>query len=122
MTISLRDGEYGYTSFNDKEVFVYLNNDNFVDWLDMNWDYISQAVEDFGYNDAWCCGGAFEVELDILQIYQNAPYDLEVKYREMHPEVKEESFVLDLQNASRCLKIRSRINFLDLFFLFIWIT
>ena len=94
MTISLRDGEYGYTSFNDKEVSVYLNNDNFVDWLDMNWDYISQAVEDFCYNDAWCCGGAFEVELDILQIYQNAPYDLEVKYREMHPEVKEESFVL----------------------------
>ena len=76
MTISLRENEYGYTSFNDKEVSVYLNNDNFVDWLDMNWEYISQAVEDFCHNDAWCCGGAFEVELDILQIYQNAPYDL----------------------------------------------
>ena len=89
MTISLRNGEYGYTSFNDNEVSVYLDDDKFVDWLDMNWEYISQAVEDFCYNDAWCCGGVFEVELDILQIYQN---------------------------ASRCLKIRSRINFLDLFF------
>ena len=94
MTISLRDGEYGYTSFNDKEVSVYLDDDKFVDWLGMNWEYISQAVENFCYNDAWCCGGVFEVELDILQIYKNAPYDLEAKYRETHPEVKEESIVL----------------------------
>ena len=59
-----------------------LDNEKIISWLSMNEKFIEKFIESYIRDYGWAFGGAFEMHLDIKQLYREHPYNLEEKYGE----------------------------------------
>ena len=59
-----------------------LDNEKIISWFSMNEKFIEKFIESYIRDYGWAFGGAFEMHLDIKQLYRDHPYNLEEKYGE----------------------------------------
>ena len=59
-----------------------LDNEKIISWFSMNEKFIEKFIESYIRDYGWAFGGAFEMHLDIKQLYREYPYNLEEKYGE----------------------------------------
>ena len=59
-----------------------LDNEKIISWFSMNEKFIEKFIESYIRDYGWAFGGAFEMHLDIKQLYREHPYNLEEKYGE----------------------------------------
>ena len=59
-----------------------LDNEKIISWFSTNEKFIEKFIESYIRDYGWAFGGAFEMHLDIKQLYREHPYNLEEKYGE----------------------------------------
>ena len=59
-----------------------LDDEKIIYWFSINEKFIEKFVESYIRDYGWAFGGAFEMHLDIKQLYREHPYNLEEKYGE----------------------------------------
>lgn len=59
-----------------------LDDEDIKKWFSINEKFIEKFIESYIRDYGWAFGGAFEMHLDIKQLYREHPYNLEEKYGE----------------------------------------
>ena len=59
-----------------------LDDEKIKRWFSINEKFIEKFIESYIRDYGWAFGGAFEMHLDIKQLYREHPYNLEEKYGE----------------------------------------
>lgn len=55
-------------------------DDNIKNWFKMNEEFILNMIEKFIRDYGWALGGASEMYLNLKELYNEHPYNLEEKY------------------------------------------
>ena len=59
-----------------------FDDEDIISWFSINEKFIERLIESYIRDYGWAFGGAFEMRLDIKQLYREHPYNLEEKYGE----------------------------------------